>query len=124
MTIRSRLLGTVFAVCLMMPGGAAAENRLALVIGNSAYQAAPPLPNPANDAKAMAELLLSAGFEVMPAADLSQGDMLRAIGDFAAKLAAKGQDTVAVVYYAGHGVQVGGENFLVPVDAKINTEAE
>ena len=61
MTIRSRLLGTVFAVCLMMPGGAVAENRMALVIGNSAYQSAPALPNPTNDAKAIAELLISAG---------------------------------------------------------------
>jgi len=124
MTIRSRLLGAVFAMCLMMPGGAAAENRIALVIGNSAYQSAPALPNPANDAKAVAELLISAGFDVMPAADLSQGDMRRTIGDFAAKVATKGRDTVAVVYYAGHGVQVGGENFLIPVDAKINTESE
>ena len=124
MSCRSILLSTVFAASLMMPGTAMAESRLALVIGNSAYQSAPALPNPANDAKAVADLLQSAGFEVMPAADLSQGDMRRTIGEFAAKVAARGQDTIAVVYYAGHGVQVGGENFLIPVDARIKTEAE
>ena len=103
---------------------ALAENRLALVIGNSAYQSAPALTNPGNDAKAVAELLISAGFDVVPAADLTQSDMRRTIGDFAARVAAKGQDTIVVVYYAGHGVQVGGENFLIPVDARIKNEAE
>ena len=95
------------------------------MIGNSAYQSAPALPNPANDAKAVAELLQSAGFEVMPASDLTQGDMRRV--DRRVRRQGcwrKGQDTVAVVYYAGHGVQVGGENFLVPVDARIKNETE
>ena len=117
MSCRFVLLATAFAGCLTASGAAIAESRLALVIGNSAYQSAPALPNPVNDAKAVTELLQSAGFEVLPGSDLTQSDMRRSIGDFADKVASKGPDTVAVVYYAGHGLQVGGENYLVPVDA-------
>ena len=124
MSCRFVLLATAFAGCLTASGAAIAENRLALVIGNSAYQSAPALPNPVNDAKAVTELLQSAGFEVLPGSDLTQSDMRRSIGDFADKVASKGPDTVAVVYYAGHGLQVGGENYLVPVDANIKSEAE
>jgi uncharacterized caspase-like protein len=103
---------------------ALAENRIALVIGNSAYQSVTPLPNPANDAKAMTELLRSASFEVITAPDLTQSAMRRTIGDFAEKVAAKGPDTTALVFYGGHGVQVDGENYLVPVDAHIQREAD
>jgi uncharacterized caspase-like protein len=103
---------------------ALAENRIALVIGNSTYQSVTPLPNPANDAKAMAELLTAAGFEVVAAPDLTQSAMRRAIGDFAEKAAAKGPDTVALVFYGGHGVQVDGENYLIPIDARIQREAD
>jgi hypothetical protein len=101
-----------------------AENRIALVIGQSAYRAVPPLPNPANDAKMMIELLTAAGFEVTGAPDVSQSDMRKAIGDFADKLNSKGPDTVALVYYAGHGLQVDGENFLLPVDVTPQHEAD
>ena len=124
MSFRTILLASAFAAALTAPNSAIAENRLALVIGNSAYRTASALPNPANDARAVTELLQSAKFEVVTAADLSQDDMRRAIGEFAATVKRKGPDTVAVVYYAGHGVQVGGENFLIPVDANIKSEAE
>lgn len=103
---------------------AGAQTRLALVIGNSSYRAVTPLPNPVNDAKAVADELKSAAFDVTQALDVGQADMRRAIKDFAAKISAKGTDTIALVYYAGHGVQVDGENFLVPVDAKIQGEAD
>jgi len=103
---------------------AIAENRLALVIGESAYRAVTPLPNPANDAKAMSKLLRDAGFEVTTAADLSQKEMNTEVGDFAAKIAAKGPDTVALVFYAGHGLQIDGENYLVPVDVDPKREAD
>jgi hypothetical protein len=103
---------------------ALAENRLALVIGESAYRAVTPLPNPANDAKAMSKLLNDAGFEVTTAADLSQKEMNIEVGDFAAKIAAKGPDTVALVFYAGHGLQIDGENYLVPVDVDPKREAD
>jgi hypothetical protein len=103
---------------------ARAESRLALVIGQSAYRSVVPLPNPANDAKAMSKLLGDAGFDVTSAADLSQNDMRETVGEFAAKVAAKGPDTVALVFYAGHGLQIDGENFLVPVDVDPKRETD
>jgi hypothetical protein len=103
---------------------ASAENRVALVIGQSAYRAVVPLPNPANDAKAMVQLLGEAGFEVVTAADLSQTDLRRTVGEFAARIAAKGPDTTALVFYAGHGIQVDGENYLVPVDVDPKRETD
>jgi hypothetical protein len=100
------------------------EQRVALVIGNSHYQNVTQLPNPANDAKAVAELLNSAGFEVIAATDLDHNQMIQVIQDFSAKIAGHGQNTVAMIYYAGHGVQVAGENYLVPVDARISSEPD
>ncbi|MGT2434813.1 caspase family protein [Bradyrhizobium betae] len=100
------------------------EQRVALVIGNSNYQNAPQLANPDNDAESMAQFLNSAGFEVVAATDLGQNDMLRVVQDFSAKVAARGPNTVAMVYYAGHGVQLAGENYLVPVDAKVSNPTE
>jgi hypothetical protein len=94
------------------------EQRIALVIGNSNYQNVARLPNPANDAKAVAELLNTAGFEVISATDLSHNQMIEVMQDFSAKIAGRGANTVAMVYYAGHGVQLAGENYLVPVDAR------
>lgn len=102
----------------------APEQRVALVIGNSKYQNAPQLPNPANDAQSMAQFLNSAGFEVIAATDLTQNDMIKVVQDFSAKIAARGSNTVAMIYYAGHGVQLAGENYLVPVDAKVSTETD
>lgn len=98
------------------------EKRVALVIGNSAYQSIPALPNPVNDAKLMAKTLSGLGFEVMLGTDMSQNEMKQIIRDFGDKLA----DTKAVglFFYAGHGLQVGGENYLVPVTANISKEQE
>src|SRR5712672_2065822 len=100
------------------------EQRIALVIGNSNYQNVARLPNPANDAKAVAELLNTAGFEVISATDLSHNQMIEVMQDFSAKIAGRGANTVAMVYYAGHGVQLAGENYLVPVDARISSEPD
>jgi hypothetical protein len=100
------------------------EQRIALVIGNSNYQNAPQLQNPDNDAQSMAQFLNSAGFEVIAATDLTQNDMLRVVQDFSAKVASRGPNTVAMVYYAGHGVQLAGENYLVPVDARVSSATE
>lgn len=109
---------------LMTPTQAAAEARLALVIGQSAYRTVPELPNAANDAKGMAELLGNAGFNVMAAPNLSQNDLRQAISDFAGRVSASGADTVALVFYAGHGLQIDGENYLVPVDLDPKREAD
>ena len=119
-----RIIAAVALICWAALGAALAENRIALVIGNSEYQSVSVLPNPANDAKAMTELLNSAQFEVITAANLTQNDMRQTIRNFAARVAEKGPDTVALVFYAGHGLQIDGENFLVPVDAKITRESD
>src|ERR1700749_2886938 len=73
-----------------------AEKRLALAIGRSAYRSVRALPNPANDARKMTELLGTAGFDVTAASDLTQNQMREAVGDFAAKVAANGPDAVAL----------------------------
>lgn len=109
---------------LMTPTDAAAEARLALVIGQSAYRTVPELPNAANDAKGMTELLGNAGFTVTIAANLAQNEMRAAISEFAGKVSASGADTVALVFYAGHGLQIDGENYLVPVDLDPKREAD
>ena len=97
------------------------DQRVALVIGNANYKSAPKLANPGNDAQSMTQLLNSAGFEVTQAIDLTRSDMVRVVQDFTAKVAERGPGTVAMIYYAGHGVQIEGENYLLPVDAKIST---
>ncbi len=122
-----RLMACTFApavAILLSADFAIAESRVALVIGQSAYRSVTALPNPTNDAKAMTELLTAAGFDVTTARDVSQNEMRQAVGDFAAKIAGKGPDTVALVFYAGHGLQIDGENFLLPVDVNLQREAD
>ena len=86
---------------------------MALVIGNGAYTHVRALPNPPNDAHAIAKSLRDIGFSVSEGIDLDRATMAKTIRDFLRE-AARAQ--VAVVYYAGHGVQIDGRNFLVPVD--------
>ena len=102
-------------------GDAQAQKRVALVIGNSNYhaQGVPVLRNPVNDARAMAKTLNGLGFEVIEVTDATQSEMRHAITAFGEKLS---PNTVALVYYAGHGLQVGGKNYIVPVDANITSE--
>jgi Caspase domain len=118
------LSGLLLFPQISITDAASAESRVALVVGQSTYRAVPALPNAANDAKRIAELLGSAGFEVTAAPDLSQNDMRQAISAFAAKVAASGPETVALVFYAGHGLQIDGENYLVPVDVDPKREAD
>lgn len=91
----------------------ASVRRVALVIGNGAYAHVRPLPNPSNDARAVAKSLREIGFTVSEGLDLDREAMQRTIHDF---LREATRSQVAVVYYAGHGVQVDGRNYLVPVD--------
>jgi uncharacterized caspase-like protein len=98
----------------------AAESRQALVIGNSKY-ASTPLTNPANDATAVARALERAGFKVELRIDADQKQMDSAIRAFGDRLRA---DTVGLFYFAGHGVQVKGRNFLLPVGSEIQREDE
>lgn len=122
----SRMIFTILALTALTsgPAGASAQERFALVLGNSSYSAAPALPNPVRDAKAVGDFLRSAGFDVTAALDLNQSDMRDAVRDFVAKLADKSDDSVALVYFAGHGVQIDGQNYLLPVDAEIAREAD
>ena len=111
---------------MIFAGAAVAEgakNRVALVIGNAAYKRSA-LANPVNDARLMAEKLKAQGFEVSAAYDAGQRDMKRAIHNYAASLRERGKDVVAFIFYSGHGVQVKGENYLIPVDEHIENEAD
>lgn len=100
---------------------AQAERRVALVVGNGAYENAGPLRNPVNDARAVAQSLQRLGFDVMLRENRSQREMAQDIREFGRQL---DQNTVALYYYSGHGIQVKGENYVVPVDAAIENEEE
>jgi uncharacterized caspase-like protein len=96
---------------------AAAERRVALVVGVSAYARVPQLPNPIRDADVMTDLFKKAGFDVVESRrDLGIGELRRAVREFSET--ARDAD-IAVVYYAGHGIEVDGTNYLVPADAKL-----
>lgn len=111
------LLSTVVPCTLL----AQAERRVALVVGNGAYQNAGVLRNPVNDARAVAQSLQRLGFNVMLRENRSQREMAQDIREFGRQL---DQNTVALYYYSGHGIQVKGENYVVPVDAAIENEEE
>lgn len=96
------------------------RKRIALVIGNSNYNSSP-LKNPVNDARVMASTLRRLGFEVMEKTDLGYVEMNKAVETFGKKLRSGG---VGLFYYAGHGMQVNGANYLIPVDARIEDENE
>ena len=117
-----RLLCTCAALvsaCWLGIGSAYAESRIALVIGNSAYRNVEALPNPANDARAMTDPRpLDSRWSRRPTS--TQADMRQVISDFAAEVGKP--DTVVLVFYAGHGVQVDGENF--PVDIQVALESD
>lgn len=100
---------------------AVADNRVALVIGNGAYVRVPHLPNPVHDAEDVAAALKRSSFEIMVATDLDKAGMDEAMIRFAR--AARTAD-VAMFYYTGHALQFGGINYLVPVDAQVNDEAD
>ncbi|HEV3286806.1 MAG TPA: caspase family protein, partial [Steroidobacteraceae bacterium] len=107
----------LLAVALLLPAGVlAAETRIALVVGNSAY-ASGPLLNPANDARLVAQALSQLGFEVIERRDADQNTMKRAIQEFGERLDKGGPQAVGLFYYAGHGVQLNGRNYLIPTKA-------
>src|SRR5215510_861082 len=100
---------------------ALAEKRVALVIGNGAYQNAPRLANPGNDAQDVATALRRVGFETILGLDLDRAGM----DDHAVRFARAARDAdVAMFYYSGHALQFNGLNYLAPVDAKLTDEAD
>ena len=111
------------AVSLRPAGAAASEKRLALVIGNASYKAKA-LATPVNDAALIAQTLQAAGFDVMGARDLDEGLLRQTFRDFTDKVTNAGPDAVAVVYFAGYGLQFEGENYLVPIDANIGEASD
>lgn len=106
---------------LVLSTGVLAENRFALVIGNAAY-ATGRLANPRNDAEAVAKSLSEVGFNVTTVLDANHDSMRAAIVEFGRRL--RGSDGVGLFYYAGHGVQVNGENYLIPTGADIKDASE
>lgn len=124
--MRRGLLAIAGAIVLLVAAAAPsrAETRIALVIGNGGYRHVDPLANPANDARAVAAALRQAGFALVrdgPQLDVGRAEMEQLIREFGRALT---KDTVAVFYYAGHGLQVAGVNWLVPVDANIASAAD
>ena len=109
------------AAALVLAQPAAAQKRVALIVGNSAYAHAGPLTNPANDAADMAAALKEVGIEVLLGLDLDKRAFDLKVRDFARALTSA--DT-GIFFYAGHGLQVGGRNYLVPVDAQLQNERD
>jgi uncharacterized caspase-like protein len=120
-----RVVGTLVLAILsnwLFSQSAIAEKRVALVIGNSTYQHVSHLTNPANDAAVMTATFKKADFDVVdPRVDLSVAEMRRVLRDFADE--ARDAD-IAVIYYAGHGIEVDGMNYLVPVDAVLERDTD
>src|SRR5215470_18005573 len=112
-------LGLVF--CCIIHANAWADKRVALVVGNSAYANAPNLPNPPHDAEDVAAALKRMNFEVIRGIDLDHSAMQDAVIRFAR--AAQSAD-VGIFYYSGHAIQFNGGNYLMPVDAKLDGEAD
>jgi uncharacterized caspase-like protein len=102
---------------------ALAEQRIALVIGQGAYESGA-LPTAVNDAGLLAQTLTSAGFEVVQGRDLGSNDLRRIVRDFLDKVQAAEPDASVMVYVAGHGIQFEGENYLIPVDARIARDVD
>jgi len=117
------LIALVPLALVFAPGAAQAEKRIALVVGNAGYQAGA-LNTPANDAGLIAQTLQAAGFDVVGARDLDQDSMRHAFRDFLEKATGAGMDTVAFIYVSGYGVQLEGENYFVPVDARIARDSD
>src|SRR5262245_36442203 len=121
----SRLLSLSFLIGLTLVlsvGAASAERRVALIIGNSNYKNVQPLANPARDATAVGALFKKAGFEVVESKlDLGNTAMRRTVREFTA--VARNAD-IAVVYYAGHGIEFDGTNYLIPIDAALASDVD
>jgi uncharacterized caspase-like protein len=122
MRVCARLVGLLALLCLFGAAPALADKRVVLVIGNSAYQNAPPLANPTNDATAVTEMFRRAAFEVIESKrDLTNAEMRRALRDFSLK--SRDAD-MAVIYFAGHGIEVDGHNYLLPTDAQLQLDTD
>jgi len=118
------VIAFVLVTALAVP--AKSEPRVALVIGNGSYNGPlmRPLKNPSADATLMAESLKKTGFQVLVALDVKQSQMKRAIADFGKRLAEAGPQATGLLFYGGYGLQIHGTNFLVPIGADLQSEAD
>ena len=118
--MRAQLIAATFAAILLVVScpSAQAGGRIALVIGMNGYRHAPTLKNPANDARDVTAALRELGFEVVHSADADRLALDAAIRGFSKRIA---DADVGLVFFAGHGVQVAGQNYLVPIDAKLES---
>ncbi|WGD55698.1 caspase family protein [Bradyrhizobium sp. CB1650] len=117
-----RLIAFLIFATWLVCTPAQAEKRVALVIGNSAYKSAPRLANPANDAALVGEMFRKAGFDTVDVkVDLNAADMRRMLREFAGKVR---DADMAVIYYAGHGIELDGNNYLIPTDAMLETDGD
>ena len=127
MQAMKQLVLVTIALCLSLQISASwaqpVEKRIGLVIGNAAYQTGA-LATPANDAGLVAQTLQAAGFDVVGARDLDEEFLRHAVRDFVEKVTAAGPQAVVFVYFAGYGLQLEGENYLVPIDAKIERDTD
>src|SRR3954454_637904 len=121
MNMRCLIAALSAATLLVSANAAMADKRVAFVVGNGAYKNVAALPNPAVDAKSMAKLLRSVGFDVVEGSNLTRDRMTEKLLDFGKK--AEGAD-VALFFYAGHGIAVNGTNYLLPVDADLKSEMD
>ena len=119
--LRVLILLSLTSLSIVVASPARADKRVALVIGNAAYTTANPLANPTNDAGDISASLRQLGFEVVLGLDLDKGAFDAKVREFARAL--DGAET-GLLFYAGHGLQVAGQNYLVPVDAKLESERD
>jgi uncharacterized caspase-like protein len=119
---KTAMVVTAFLSLFFASDAALADKRVALVIGNSAYQNAPQLDNPSRDASAISDMLRKAKFDVVETVrDANNQDMRRALREFSDK---SQNSDVAVVYFAGHGIEVDGQNYLIPTDAVLQRDRD
>lgn len=111
----------MFLFCLPLGSALAQESRVALVIGNSSYEAVPLLANPENDATVIAAALTRNGFDVTLALDADDQRMRRLLKEFA-RVASTSD--LSLVYFAGHGIEVDKQNYLIPVNASLSSEID
>jgi uncharacterized caspase-like protein len=116
------VIGGAILSMVLAPGCALAEKRVALIVGNSTYQSVPQLPNPSGDASAVARMFKDAGFDSVDVQlDVGNLEFKRSIRKFEAMA---DQADIAVIYYAGHGLEIGGTNYLIPIDARLASDRD
>ena len=120
-SVRSFVVAALAVVVLAVPAVVLADGRVALVVGNSTYTHIGRLPNPDNDARDMSAALRRLGFEVTTELDADRGELTAALRAFTRRSA--GAD-VSLVFYAGHGIEMGGVNYLLPVDARLERDTD